>query len=61
MQRHVRIVTRQISARSHEDHLWRLSLTLAIARILLTKNGEHNWEEGFPERIAVINQMVSAS
>jgi hypothetical protein len=45
----------------HKDDLWPLSLTLAIAKMLLTKNGEHSWEEVSPERIAVINEMVSAS
>jgi hypothetical protein len=61
MQRHVRIVTRQTSARRYKDDLWPLSLTLAIAKMLLTKNGEHSWEEDSPERIAVIDEMVSAS
>lgn len=29
--------------------------------MLLTKNGEHSWEDVFPERMAMINEMLSAS
>jgi len=50
-----------VLVRGYGDKGWQSRLTLAIARILLTKNGEHSWEEVSLDRMAVINEMMLAS
>jgi hypothetical protein len=50
------IVTRQVLVRGYGGKEWRSRLTLAIARILLTKNGEHSSEEVSLERMAVVER-----